>query len=275
MASVTFGSQRGAVLTGSVENASINCDVKGTGNGMSGFSCTLVDVAMTEQNGVSMYGGNTSGNNSISLKGSARFAVGGLTMESSAASRPVTLSVADNSLLNASGSLSMHGPGVFNVRLSGSAPKLRTVKLGENSSANRLTGSLNIEYDIPSQIAATGYADAPIRITSASAASALGYFSNTESPGVVNIGVAAFSGALSNVHPAVDFTLAEACAGMVTNNIVLAEGVGKVVFDWSWGYGWDAEQGKSLLLAEPETEGELPTALSLRLYRPGTLISIL
>ena len=62
---------------------------------------------------------------------------------------------------------------------------------------------------------------------------------------------------------------------MVTNNIVLAEGAGKVVFDWSWGYGWDAEQGKSLLLAEPETEGELPTALSLRLYRPGTLISIL
>lgn len=276
VASVTFGSQRGAVLTGSVENASINCDVKGTGNGMSGFSCTLVDVAVTEPNGVSMYGGNTSGNNSISLKGSARFTSGGgLDMESSAASRPVTLSVADNSLLNASGSLSMRGAGVFNVRLSGSAPKLRTVKLGENSSANRLTGSLNIEYDIPSQIAATGYADAPIRITSASAASALGYFSNTESPGVVNIGVAAFSGALSNVHPAVDFTLAEACAGMVTNNIVLAEGVGKVVFDWSWGYGWDAEQGKSLLLAEPETEGELPTALSLRLYRPGTLISIL
>ena len=266
---------RGVVLTGSVENASISCDIKGTGNGLSGVNWTLVDVAVTEQNGVSMYGGTSSGNNSISLKGSARLAVGGLDMESSAVSRPVTLSVADNSLFSVSGSLNMRGPGVFNVRLSGSAPKVRTAKLGENSSANQLTGSLNIEYNIPSAIAATGYADTPVRITSSSASAALGYFSSTESPGVVNIGVAASSGALSNVHPAVDFTLAEARAGMVTNNIALAEGVGKVVFDWSWGYGWDAEQGKSLLLAEPETEGELPTALSLRLYRPGTLISIL
>jgi hypothetical protein len=266
---------RGISLTGSVENASITCDIKGTGNGISGASLTFVDVAITEANGVSMNGGTSSGNNSVTLKGNARYTTGGgFNMASSSSSRPVTITVADNSILNASGSINLSGAGVFNVNLSGVAPRLIVAKLGEHDSSSVLKGSLNFKYVIPSEIAATGYAETPLRITSASASAGLGYFSNAEERGTVTIGIDPSSGVFSNIHPCVDFTLAEARAGIVTNNITLAERVGNVVFDWEWRYGWNAEENKSLQLVAPETEGELPTALSLRFYRPGTILMV-
>jgi hypothetical protein len=266
---------RSISLTGAVENASVTCDIKGTGNGLSGTSLTFVDVAITEANGVSMNGGTSSGNNSVTLKGNARYTTGGgFNMASSSSSRPVTISVADNSILNASGSINLSGAGVFNVNLSGVAPRLIVAKLGEHDSSSVLKGSLNFKYVIPSEIAAVGYAETPLRITSASASAGLGYFSNAEERGTVTIGIDPSSGVFSNIHPCVDFTLAEARAGIVTNNITLAERVGNVVFDWEWRYGWNAEENKSLQLVAPETEGELPTALSLRFYRPGTILMV-
>ncbi len=266
---------RSISLTGSVENASVTCDIKGTGNGLSGVSLTFVDVAITEANGVNMNGGTSSGNNSVTLKGNARYTTGGgFNMASSSSSRPVTITVSDTSILNASGSINMSGAGVFNVNLSGVAPRLIAAKLGEQDSSSVLKGSLNFKYVIPSEIAAVGYADAPLRITSASASAGLGYFSNAEEHGTVTIGIDPSSGVFSNIHPCVDFTLAEARAGIVTNNITLAERVGNVVFDWEWRYGWNAEENKSLQLVAPETEGELPTALSLRFYRPGTILMV-
>lgn len=266
---------RSISLTGSVENASVTCDIKGTGNGLSGVSLTFVDVAITEANGVSMYGGTSSGNNSVTLKGNARYTTGGgFTMASSSASRPVTITVSDSSIFNASGFINISGAGVFNVNLVGAAPKLWVGKIGEQDSSSVLKGSLNFKYVIPSEIAAVGYADTPLRITSASASAGLGYFSNAEEHGTVTIGIDPSSGVFSNIHPCVDFTLAEARAGIVTNNITLAERVGNVVFDWEWRYGWNAEENKSLQLDVPEAEGELPTALSLRFYRPGTILMV-
>ena len=195
-------------------------------------------------------------------------------MASASSSLPVTINVADYSLVNLGKAIDFSGAGVLNINLSGPAPKIRASKVGEASSTEQIKGSFSINYNIPSEIAAEGYADTPIRTSSTSASSALGYFADTQAPSGLSINIDSASSVLTNIHSTVDFVLAEACAGIITNNIKLAESVGKVMLDWRWKYGWDAESGKSLLLAAPETEGDKPTALSLRFYRPGLTIFI-